>query len=243
MFRWHWSSNYTFPERYDETGIDDRIIEFAKKGNKTSLDILDVGCSNGIAAKCMKSRLKEKGLTVTITGIDRSRKMEKEARQNLDKFIPGNVLEIDAKPEFDMVICSKMVLFVGHKLRSEIISKCARFLRDNGGLVTDANRYEVTTAIQDLKIWINDYKKVFPLIRKGPIKFFKGIRGIQIERLKRKMFLIDGKERVEKYANEIIEGYNRLSLFQKFNVMTENLQHRASGFLNRKPVRKKKMWK
>jgi 2-polyprenyl-3-methyl-5-hydroxy-6-metoxy-1,4-benzoquinol methylase len=243
MFYWHWSSNYTFPERYDETGIDDRIIEFAKKKNKTSLDILDVGCSNGIAAKCMKSRLKERGLTVTITGIDRSSKMEKEARQNLDRFILGNVLEINANPEFDIVICSKMALFVDHKLRAEIISKCAKFLRDDGGLVTDANCYEITSTIQNIRTWINDYKTVFPTIRQGPIKFYKSIREMQRIRLKREMFLIDGSNRVEQYAKKIIDGYNKLNFFQKFNVMTLNLVVRVVGFVNKKPVRKKKMWK
>lgn len=239
MFNRNWSSSYTFEDRYDLTGVNDRVIEYAKKNNKKYLDILDVGCSSGIAMKDLQNKLKEKGIVVKTAGVDPSHRIKNDADKNLDRFISGDILKVKAEPEFDVVVCSKMVLFVSPKLRSDIISKCAEFLKENGGLVTDANCYEFTTAIQDIQTWIKDYQKVLTQIQHGPVMLYKIIREIQSMRVKRKMFLIESRKGVERYSKEILDGYNSLSISKKFDVHVSNLTARLSGMINRRPIRKK----
>src|SRR3989344_4852171 len=128
MFNRNWSSSFTFDERYEITGVNDRVLEYVRQNSKKNLIVLDVGCSTGIAVNTLQQKLKHEGLDITTIGIDVSPKVKKESEKNLDRFILGDILKIETKPDpADVVICSKMILFVNYRKRAEIISKCSEF--------------------------------------------------------------------------------------------------------------------
>jgi len=100
MLNPNWPSRYTYYGRYEDTGVTDRVYEYQAKTGKKNLKILDVGCSVAIATNAMQKNLLISGIHSEITGIDISPNVKDEAEKNLDKFLFGNIMEIDLKPEF-----------------------------------------------------------------------------------------------------------------------------------------------
>lgn len=242
VFKRNWQSSFTYDNRYEKDGVIDKVFEYVRITGKKNLVIMDVGCSSAIALKYMKFILEGNGISVTKTiGVDPSPKIKNEAEKNVDEFIPQDILKVkDGPDKADLVVCCKMTLFVQPKHRVDIISKCSKFLMNDGGLITDADRYEVPKMIPDIIIWCQDYVKTLYSIRNGLMSFFRAIKETQSIRHKRKMFLITNRETADKYAQEILEGWNKLNMWDKFDMHCRNFHQRIAARFNMKPIKKKR---
>ncbi len=239
MLNPNWPSRYTYYGRYEDTEVTDRVYEYQAKTGKKNLKILDVGCSVAIATNAMQKNLLISGIHSEITGIDISPDVKDEAEKNLDKFLFGNIMEIDLKQEFDVVICSKMVFFATAKRKAMVLSQCSKFLHSNGGLITDAHSFEYPTFYQQMKEDIVDAKKILWKLRSGPKKSFQEWRKIIEFRFKRKVRLILGKDEVLKYTDEILFRWKKLKPDEKISYLFEILMGKFSAHLNRNPNYKK----
>lgn len=77
-------------------------------------------------------------------------------------------------------------------------------------------------------------------LRCGPISFFRTIKDTENMRHKRKMFLIVDGKAVSKYAQEILEGWNKLRIDYKFYIHLRNFDRRISARFQMKPMNKKR---
>ena len=137
-----WRSRFTHRNRY-RGPITDAVVDYAGKTGKGSLSILDVGCSTGVAIRSMAGVLGGSGIAARTTGVEVSPKAWKEAEGNLDILIRGDIREIEPRPDFDVVLCFKMILFQTPEVRREVLSACAAWLKRDGLLATDAHeRYK-----------------------------------------------------------------------------------------------------
>jgi|SRR3989344_712689 len=174
MLDGYWSINKTYEDRYELTGITDLILEYAKESGKKNFVIMDVGCSIGIAMKYAQVYLNQKGIESFTIGIDYSKNVAEEANKNLDKFINEDMFGISNFSEkADIVICSKMAIFVPGELRYKIIKKCTEFLKKEGILITDVDCFEKQKLSEELKL----IQYVIPT----PSCFKNGFRGFPKE--------------------------------------------------------------
>lgn len=138
------SLNQTWDTRYDEMGIIGYIRQYANTRHE-ALNVIDVGCSNGTAAKTAQECLKKHGICIKTTGIDSSPSVKSDAIKNLDCFVQADV--VSSKTDMyvgyaDVVICANVGSYL-YKLFSPrdtagIIGRCSEFLKKDGILVTDA---------------------------------------------------------------------------------------------------------
>lgn len=240
MSGYNWPSQFTYRGRYEQIGVTDRILEYTKLSPKKKFKILDVGCSVGLAIKTTQENLKKMGFDIETTGMDNSDWVENEAKKNLDHFILGNITTVESTEGFDIVICSKMSLFAGAKIKTEIIGKCAKFLLSDGALITDANNYRFPSMKENFLEDFHDTIKTFRGVVHGLKSLRKVIKEIQELRLKKKMYLIVGQKEAEKYAESIWQGWKKLNPFDQLLVIFDNATHRLSTHLNNKPDYKKR---
>ena len=136
--------NKTWNARYDEMGITGHIYKHANDHTGV-LDVLDIGCSTGIATKTAQKCLNEHGIHIKTTGIDNSPKIKSNAIKNLDHFVQIDVFSSKADEyvgSADVVICANVANYL-YKLFSRrdtarIIKRCSEFIKKDGILVTDA---------------------------------------------------------------------------------------------------------
>lgn len=240
MSDYRWPSQFTCHGRYEQTGVTDRVLEYVRTSGKNKIKILDVGCSVGIAIKDMQTNLKRMGIETETTGMDRSVKVKVEAEKNLDHFILGGIMSVKPSPEYDVVICSKMILHAGAKTRARIVCKCSRFLKPDGALITDADCYDFPSMAHNFKEDVLDSVKVLLSLRHGPRASYHTIKDIQEFRLKRKMHLVVGREYAEEYSISILTGWKKLNPFDKFFVWSDDTLNRLLAYTNRKPNYKKR---
>ena len=140
----NWEINFTTPNRYRTNGVLHHILDYAHSSHLGKLTILDVGCSNGQAAKTLKADLRRSGILARVVGVDLSRRVRKKALKNLDEFHQVDILKTvrDDLPLADVVICSFAAIFVIGERRYSIIRRCAEQLKDDGVLVTNAFPFE-----------------------------------------------------------------------------------------------------
>ena len=138
MADFNWDVHFTKPYRYKVNGVRDYILDFARE--KRSLYILDVGCSNGVAAKTLIADLAKSGIRASIGGVDFSGKVRKKATKNLDEFFGVDILDTRQGdlPLADVVVCSYAAIFVPGERRYNIIRRCAEQLKEDGVLITNA---------------------------------------------------------------------------------------------------------
>lgn len=171
-----------------------------------------MGCSKGIAMKYAQDYLKQKNIESFTVGIDVSENITKEANENLNEFINKDVLKVDDCIEkADIVICSKMAIFVTGEVRSKIIKKCSEFLKNDGILITDVDCYEKPKLIEE----INSVQYILPTLscfKKGwneyRMRFYTPLR----KKIKKK-HKIDALN----YSQEILSGWQNLSFLQKLD--------------------------
>lgn len=235
----NWPSQYTYPGRYEDTGVTNRVFEYATKTSKKHLKIFDVGCSDGIAAKTMQNNLLDYGISTEIIGNDIHDGRRKEAEENLHEFILGDILKIQSKPEFDIVICSKMIFFESAKRKTTVLSKCSEFLKQEGGLITDAHNYDSPTISAQIKEYITDIKKIFFKLKFGLKASYHEMNRIKEFRFKRRVKLISGRSEALEYSNEILTRWNKLDLNTKFSFRLDTFLARFSAHINKNPNHKK----
>jgi len=214
----NWFSNYTYNDRCQLTGIDKMVVDYAQRLQTNKLTIIDVGCSTAIALKTLRNTLKEIGIGSYIIGIDIDKKVKESAEKNVDLFINTDVTKItDLNNIADIVICSKMALLVTAFRRYEIIKKCSDFLKKTGILITDIDDYAQPKILEEFKdIFKYDLPPLWTL-KKGLRNFLSEYRFRRHGHFRKRMKQFE-KEKATKYAEQIIEGWNRLKYDQKFAI-------------------------
>lgn len=242
MFKINWQSNFTVADRYETDGVIDRVFEYVRSTGKKNLAIMDVGCSSAIAVKYLRFILEGKGIGITkIIGVDPSENIRIEAEENLDEFIPLDILDVKDEPgKADIMICCKMILWVQPQHRVNVLLKCSKFLKDDGGLITDADKYEEEKDVREFILWCKDYWKSIYSFRKGLVSFFRAIKETEKMRHKREMFLVIGRENVNSYALEVLQGWNKRSIYKKFQIHHRNFHKRMAAHFQKRPRKKKR---
>lgn len=113
------------------------VLLYSLIGPKRRLNVLDVGCSTGSAARHLKGYLKALGVECVVIGMDASRRVMADAELNLDGFRLGNLFDAPAEPAYDIVICSRLLRFLDPPRQCDGVSRCARFCNDRGMVITD----------------------------------------------------------------------------------------------------------
>lgn len=207
----NWTKNHTFADRYVVTGITKLILAHTRNSKKKII-IMDVGCSKGVAIKHAQDCLKQENIESFTIGIDVSENIAKEANENLNKFINKDVLQVyDCTEKADIVICSKVIIFVTGELKYKIIKKCSEFLKNDGILITDDLLNEKYPLLEELKL----IQYMFP--NSSPFKkdFYQKYRMRFYTPLRKKMKKIS-KSDVINYAEDVLSSWQRLSYIQKW---------------------------
>lgn len=185
MFDKNWLTRLTYPERYDELGVTDRVLDYLSN-NKRDIHILDVGCSIAVATRLLKERLEDSGIKVHITGIDANSKVEEDAENNLDFFVNEDVMNVDAAlyPS-DVVIFCNVVSYLSHQKKAAMIRRCTRFMKDDYSvLITNTPTFETTSSFSDAKSFLKDYWDLRSSAFKDPRRFYVHCKEIAHERVK-----------------------------------------------------------
>ena len=135
-----WTDNCTWRTRYDDFGVTGYIL-LHLRGVKKAV-IIDVGCSTGEAILECKKCLSKYDINLYTIGVDMTTddKTCIKSMKNLDEFINKNICDVDEYiGKADVIICLNMTRFVSGDLKSDIIKKCAKFLKPDGVLITGVN--------------------------------------------------------------------------------------------------------
>ena len=135
----YWNCSRTEPKRYHYLGATGYALYHVRC--KDAATIIDVGCSTGVALLECKGYIDQQGTFIRAIGIDNSKEVASTAKENLDEFIPRDVLDVNAhKGDADVVMCLNVIRFVEWDVRSKIIKKCAKFLNEKGMLITGVDK-------------------------------------------------------------------------------------------------------
>lgn len=217
MFGKNWKPTLTYPERYEEIGVIDHVLEYLRVTNKRDVVIVDIGCSTAVAAKQLKDMLDKRGIKSRTIGIDLSPSVKEEAIKNLDLFINQDVMQVDSTLyPADVLICCNMIYYLNHQKKAEVINKCAQFMKDDSVLITNTPLFEQPSDYAQLKLFLRDYVPVILTIFYNPKRFYERYKETESTRLKRGMFSFHGRKEAEAYAARIIQSWQQLPLGQKF---------------------------
>lgn len=215
MFDSNWPATITFADRYGLTGITDLVTDYVRKSGKKRLVIIDVGCSTAVALKRLQNEMKTAGIEAYTIGIDLSKKVKREAEKNVDEFINMDILKIDNKRfTADIVICSKMAIYVSAKRRSNILLKSSELLKNDGALITDVDYYEKISFLETLK-YLQYFWPSFGSMKYGFRKWHEEwMRRVNLP-YKKKMRMIISRKNALDYPRLILEGWNKLKWYKK----------------------------
>lgn len=115
------------------------VIKWLKKIKNSETSLLDVGCGDG---SCLQYISRKTGIK-NLTGIDESDKYIKIAKKNVTaKFICADVLKLEIKEKYDVVIIMAVLHHLIGKSRKEsrelskkTISNCLKILKNDGTLI------------------------------------------------------------------------------------------------------------
>lgn len=143
MSDFQWPFTITRTRRYREDGVTGCVEDYISKTGRCDLDVLDVGCSTGIALRNMQEDIQSKyKITLRTTGIEPNSSVQRQAEKNVDNLYKDRIQNIAAPSKrFDIVICNKVAYLARPDEQSNMISHCAKFLKTEGGLVTDLGCY------------------------------------------------------------------------------------------------------
>lgn len=154
--------NYDEKKEYGASSdVIELVREYAASRQKTSLFILDVGCSTGEASAYMKEKLAGSGLDVVIAGVDPSTTVSEDAQKNLDKFYEGCIGGVRIEEEYDIVLSARLMRFTFPSKQRELIAACAKHCVPDGVIIADGvpvtmrNMYHVVSKSRAL-----DYEKL-----------------------------------------------------------------------------------
>ncbi|AFU59827.1 hypothetical protein Ngar_c29080 [Candidatus Nitrososphaera gargensis Ga9.2] len=217
MFDKNWKPTLTYPERYEEIGVVDHVLEYLRASNKRDIVIVDIGCSTAVATKQLKNMLDNSGIKNRTIGIDLSQTVREEAMQNVDLFLNQDVMYVDSTLyPADIVICCNMIFYLNHLKKAEVISKCSQFMKDDSVLITNTPLFEQPSDYAQLKLFLRDYVPVMLTIFYNPKRFYGRYKETESIRVKRRMFSFHGKNEAVAYAGRIITSWENLPLGQKF---------------------------
>ena len=232
-----WTSNFTFEGRYELTGVTFNIYNFAISLNKKTLEILDVGCSVGLASKSMKKLLHEYDINSTVEGIDRSENVVDKACKNLDVFTCDDIMKITPQRKFDVVIVMNMLYFQNNKDLAKMIEKCSMFLKPDGIMLTNNPKYiREDRFFNKIKICVMS----LPKLKHGLRNYYKLIKREMEEDGYIRVYRVAGKEKILDYAQIIRKNWNNYSMFKKFMHKLDYKCSKLHSICNRKPYYKKK---
>lgn len=216
----NWRINFTKPERYRSNGITYHVMDYSAIVNKSSLMVIDAGCSYGVASRTMKRDLAKHGLSATVYGVDIAERVRKKAEANLDHFVLGDITKIPqgVLPEADVVICSFAVNLVSPEIKYNVLLSCANHLNKTGALVTNAFPYE---RVQMPAPWqfIAAYVGALPSLKGGRDAFATERAKRKEALLKMRSRIIIGRDEAVRYAEHVKETYANQSRLQKLMLL------------------------
>ena len=153
-FQWQFTTTWT--RRYKEDGVTKCVEDYISKIGRRDLDVLDVGCSTGIALRTMQEDIQSKyGITLRTTGIEPNSSVQQRAEKNVDNLYKDRIQNITVPSKrFDIVICNKVAYLARPDDQSNMISYCAKFLKTEGGLVTDLGCYRTLHAAPKCSLYV-----------------------------------------------------------------------------------------
>lgn len=212
----NWEINFTTPNRYRSNGVLHHILDYAHSSDLHELTILDVGCSNGQAARTLKVDLLKSGIQARVVGVDLSGRVRKRASKNLDEFHQVDILKTtrDDLPLADVVVCSFAAIFVTGERRYSIIRRCAEQLKVDGVLVTNAfpfERIRIPTPAAGFRYQLGALRH----LRQGWRQFKSELDRRGAEMAKRRTWAIRGRPAALGYAERIRSSWDGFDLERK----------------------------
>lgn len=133
-----------------------------------------------------------------------------------------------------------MLLYDTAKRKFTILSKCAKFLYDDGALVTDAHNYDFPSTLEYIKEVFKDLKEILWQIKQGPFVVINKIKVIIEFRKKKSIIRIMGKKEVIQYSESVLKNWKHLSFDKKVNYLFEIYLTKFKAYFSRNPNNKKK---
>lgn len=233
----NWPSSYTYFGRYHDIGITDKVVEYADKSRKKYLKILDVGCSVGVAAREMKDEIANLRdfITVEIVGIDVNEHVQEKALTNLDSFILGDILKTEMEEEFDVVICSRMMLCEYAYKKSKIVKKLSELIKEDGCLVTDCRSYKRKNTNTSLEQDLDDMLETIKSLKHGWKSFNNQLSKIKRREMKKRIEIIIGKKQVSEFSEEISVQWQKMDSLGKGLFLFDIAMSKLLAYGNKKP--------
>jgi len=192
-----WNCSQTEKNRYKVLGIDDLAEAFIKIRNLNSPQILDIGCSTGDAIQSLKKLLIKSKIRPFLVGIDTNKKALKKAKKVFNIVINGDIRKTDISYRFDIVICSRVALFINCTSKANIIKKCSYLIKPSGCLITDIDAYD----------------------HFSHIKFSKNVvTSNKINQHMHNFVIIMGKKTIINHSKQILKNWKKLSSHEKIEI-------------------------
>lgn len=139
-----WTEGDTDHNRYECMGAVSLINDYIK--NKTDINILDAGCSDGISTKDCLLSINKHGKNISFIGVDidkdRIKNAQKDNENNIE-FICCDLDQLKFKNKFDIIICLNVIRFIKSKNKKRILQKFMKMLKSDGVLITGINKYDM----------------------------------------------------------------------------------------------------
>jgi len=121
----------------------DKLFSEETRRNKESIEVLDVGCGNGVDLFCINSIYNDFQKSIFV-GLDLSEENIKSCNNAKDaknlsniNFLVGNIESMSFKEEtFDVVICSEVLEHLPNQ--GQALAGIRKILKDNGALIITA---------------------------------------------------------------------------------------------------------
>jgi len=213
----NWTVRYTRPNRYVKNGIAYHVVDYARSTQKHILTIMDVGCSNGVAAKTLKKNLSKQGITSHVLGVDLNKRVEKKAKRNLDEFVLADIVDLDPRgfAPADVVICSYAAIWVPVGIRHRILQSCVQFMKEDGVLLTNAGRFERVKS-PPLSHTIRYWLQTLWYLTRGWKSFRSELDMRLAEQRKRGSSATRGRAQALKFVESVPASWERLSPRSKY---------------------------
>ncbi len=136
---------HEFIDYYGEVRRD--VLPFIPEGTR---DVLEVGCGRGVTGKFLREEL-----GCRVTGVELNPVIAREAMENLDRVIQGDVEDLEIEGRFDAVIALELF---EHLVEPEtFLARARRWLRPRGRIVLSVPNVGHYSVVEDLLAGRWDY--------------------------------------------------------------------------------------
>lgn len=136
-----WADTTTQPNRYDDflEGLHGRVDY--QEGQQ--IDVLDVGCSEGVAAEYFASELEEEyGVDVNVVGLDVDEGSVEKASERLDEAHHGMAQDIDFdQNDFDIVTSKTLLSRIPGDDQTQALQEIERVVDSEGYAAVQLDPY------------------------------------------------------------------------------------------------------